>query len=269
MSSSKTPFWLGGVAGSMAACFTHPLDLTKLRMQTIKTLDGRKPSMFRVIRETIVSSGVRSLYVGLSASLLRQMTYSLVRLGSYDSIKNRITDGKQLSNHRKQPSNTQLLLAAGISGGFGGVAGNPADILLVRMTTDPLKPPNTRYNYSNAFYGLFRLAREEGFQGLLRGLSPNTIRAVLMNTSQLASLAGTIATTICSPADVIKARIMASTDQSSIIGTLAKSFREEGPMFIFKGWTPAFIRLAPNTVLMLVFLEQLRNGWRYYTKALP
>lgn len=26
-------------------------------------------------------------------------------------------------------------------------------------------------------------------------------------------------------------------------------------MFIFKGWTPAFIRLAPNTVLMFVFLE--------------
>lgn len=82
----------------MAACFTHPLDLTKLRMQTVKTLDGNKPSMLRVIRETITSSGPRSLYIGLSASLLRQMTYSLVRLGSYDSIKNRITDGKQISN---------------------------------------------------------------------------------------------------------------------------------------------------------------------------
>lgn len=276
----------------MAACFTHPLDLTKLRMQTLKSLDGKKPSMTHVIRETVSSSGIRSLYVGLSASLLRQMTYSLVRLGSYDSIKNRITDGKP-------PSNTQLLLAAAISGGLGGIAGNPADILLVRMTTDPIKPPDKRYKYSNALQGIFRLGREEGLHGLVRGLTPNTTRAILMNVSQLASydffksyflshqvplthiqlqdnlllhtiassFAGTVATTICSPADVIKARVMASADRSSVIGILAKSFREEGALFIFKGWTPAFIRLAPNTVLMFVFLEQLKNGWRYYTKT--
>lgn len=26
-------------------------------------------------------------------------------------------------------------------------------------------------------------------------------------------------------------------------------------MFMFKGWTPAFMRLGPNTVLMFVFYE--------------
>lgn len=26
-------------------------------------------------------------------------------------------------------------------------------------------------------------------------------------------------------------------------------------MFLFKGWTPAFVRLGPNTVLMFVFFE--------------
>lgn len=36
---------------------------------------------------------------------------------------------------------------------------------------------------------------------------------------------------------------------------LVRSFREEGPMFMFKGWTPAFMRLGPNTVLMFVFFE--------------
>jgi hypothetical protein len=25
--------------------------------------------------------------------------------------------------------------------------------------------------------------------------------------------------------------------------------------FLFKGWTPAFIRLGPNTVLMFIFFE--------------
>jgi len=269
----------------MAACVTHPLDLTKLRMQTVSSGTAR-PSTLHVLRDTVALTGIRSLYTGLSASVLRQMTYSLVRLGSYEGIKSWIAKGKQANTG-------QLLLAAGLAGGLGGVAGNPADILLVRMTTDPLKPPEARHRYVNVLSGLVRLVREEGVQGLTRGLVPNTTRAVLMNTSQLASydffktyflthrlpmsniqledslalhtvassLAGTVATTICSPADVIKSRMMSCTGSSTVIGILTKSLREEGPMFIFKGWTPAFIRLAPNTVLLFVFLEQLKKAW--------
>jgi dicarboxylate transporter 10 len=36
---------------------------------------------------------------------------------------------------------------------------------------------------------------------------------------------------------------------------LKQSLSQEGPSFLFKGWTPAFIRLGPNTVLLFVFFE--------------
>jgi hypothetical protein len=36
---------------------------------------------------------------------------------------------------------------------------------------------------------------------------------------------------------------------------LNQSLRKEGPGFLFKGWTPAFVRLGPNTVLLFVFME--------------
>jgi hypothetical protein len=36
---------------------------------------------------------------------------------------------------------------------------------------------------------------------------------------------------------------------------LKESLRKEGPRFLFKGWTPAFMRLGPNTVLLFVFIE--------------
>ena len=39
------------------------------------------------------------------------------------------------------------------------------------------------------------------------------------------------------------------------ITILKESLAAEGPRFLFKGWTPAFIRLGPNTVLLFVFLE--------------
>ncbi|KAL0581377.1 hypothetical protein V5O48_000641 [Marasmius crinis-equi] len=287
MSAASYPFWLGGVAASMAASCTHPLDLTKVRMQTLKPVAGTKHSTFSVIRSSISEFGFRSLYTGLTASLMRQMSYSLVRLGSYEEIKSRI------SQHHK-PTTPEVLLAGCVAGGLGGIAGNPADILLVRMTSDPIKPPEKRYNYSNAVSGLFNLVKEEGFKGLTRGLGPNTTRAILMNASQVGSydlfkqallhksipiidyelkdslllhsiascLAGTVATTVCSPVDVLRSRVMSNSSDYTAFQILKRSLEKEGPKFLFKGWTPAFIRLGPNTILMFVFFEQLKKNWR-------
>jgi len=89
-------------------------------MQTTDAVPGAKrPSTTAIIRSSIASSGLRSLYTGLSASIMRQMSYSLVRLGAYEKMKAQLSqDGKA--------STTRLLLAACAAGGLGGVAGNPA-----------------------------------------------------------------------------------------------------------------------------------------------
>jgi solute carrier family 25 (mitochondrial dicarboxylate transporter), member 10 len=157
------------------------------QMQTLKPIPGAKSmSAFQVLRTTIATSGVRSLYTGVSASILRQMTYSLVRLGSYEKMKLSLSKDGHASSWR-------LLVAAMIAGGLGGVAGNPAgklsafrpskglkcnfalDVLLVRMTSDILRPPEKRYNYSNALTGLVSLIRSEGTKGLMRGIGTNTV----------------------------------------------------------------------------------------------
>jgi len=269
----------------MAACFTHPLDLTKVRMQSVEATVPN-PSMISMVRTSYQKAGLRSLYVGLSASILRQMSYSLVRIGTYEEFKKRL-------QNRGNPSAATLLFAASIAGGIGGVAGNPADVILVRMTSDVLRPPEKQYKYRNAITGLMSLIKEEGVKGLARGLGTNTTRAVLMNTAQVGSYdffkttllktrapifdyqfkdnfflhvvaslaAGTCGTTVTSPVDVIRTRIMGSNIKSSPVGVFLKSLREEGALFMFKGWTPAFIRLGPNTVLMFVFYEQLKRAW--------
>jgi dicarboxylate transporter 10 len=68
----------------------------------------------------------------------------------------------------------RLILSGAIAGGLGGVAGNPADILLVRMTTDALRPPSVQHRYRNAIDGLVRLIKEEGPRALGRGIGANT-----------------------------------------------------------------------------------------------
>ncbi|KAJ7748527.1 mitochondrial carrier [Mycena maculata] len=288
MPNSSYPFWLGGVAASMASSFTHPLDFAKVRMQTMETAVGvKKPSILTVLRTSIQEFGIRSVYTGLTAAWMRQMSYSLVRIGTYEELKSRLSSNGT-------PSTLGLIAAASFAGGLGGIVGNPADIILVRMTSDSMRPPDKRYGYSNAVTGLFSLAKEEGIRGLGRGLGTNTARAVLMNASQVGSydffktallqhsgdifnyqlkdnlllhvsaslLAGTVATTVCSPADVMRTRIMSSSSDASFIHILTTSIREEGPRVLFKGWTPAFMRLGPNTVLLFVFFEQLKKAYK-------
>ena len=43
-----------------------------------------------------LTPGIRGLYTGLTASVFRQMTYSLTRLGVYDVIKERMSDNGEL-----------------------------------------------------------------------------------------------------------------------------------------------------------------------------
>ena len=144
--------------------------------------------MFAVLRNTVIESGVRSLYTGLSAAILRQMTYSMVRLSSYDRFKAMLA-----AEGRTSPG--ELLAAAMAAGALGGMAGNPAgvsrsiarkpldllpskDIMVVRMTSDSVRPPQSRYNYSNVFHGLSDLVKREGANGLTRGLGTNLVSSV-------------------------------------------------------------------------------------------
>ncbi len=128
------------------------------------------------------ANGVRGLYNGLSASLLRQLTYSTTRFGIYEELKARASRGG-----RSQPSAPTLVALASLAGLVGGVAGNAADVINVRMQHDAALPVAERRNYRHAADGLLRMTRDEGFASWFRGVWPNSLRAAAMTASQLAS----------------------------------------------------------------------------------
>ena len=76
------PFYLGGLAATIAASVTHPLDLTKVRLQA----SGDK-RMIESIKKTVRTAGFRGLYDGITGTWLRQMSYSLCRFWAYDESK--------------------------------------------------------------------------------------------------------------------------------------------------------------------------------------
>ncbi|KIX97263.1 uncharacterized protein Z520_06715 [Fonsecaea multimorphosa CBS 102226] len=282
------PFWFGGSAASMAAVVTHPLDLVKVRLQT------RSPSAPKSTLGTFAyvfrSQGLLGLYAGLSAALLRQMTYSTVRFGVYEDLKSRFALQPTPSNPKPQQSMLNLILMSSAAGLLGGIAGNPGDVLNVRMQSDASKPPHLQRNYKHALDGLIRMIREEGALSIFRGVTANSTRALLMNASQLASYdvfksaclhtlgmadtlgthfcaslaAGFVATTICSPVDVIKTRIMSAGGKMSVFEILAQASQKEGLLWMFRGWVPSFMRLGPQTICTMVFFEQHKKWYRRF-----
>ncbi|KAK7921170.1 hypothetical protein PG985_009192 [Apiospora marii] len=274
------PFWFGGSASAMAACVTHPLDLVKVRLQ-LRSGDAPK-NMTGTIGYIIRNERIIGLYSGLSASLLRQITYSTVRFGIYEELKQRYAPKD------KKPSLPLLIGLSTFSGFLGGISGNAADVTNVRMQQDRALAPEQRRHYKHGLDGMFRMLRDEGPKSWFRGVWPNSVRAALMNASQLASydtfkglliqntpmgdtttthfasslLAGFVATTVCSPVDVIKSRVMSATGKQGMVSLLSEIYAKEGVTWMFKGWVPSFLRLGPQTICTFMFLEAHRKAYR-------
>lgn len=266
----------------VAAGCTHPLDLTKVRLQT-----AHKPgqTMTGTFLSIVRNEGIFAIYSGLSASLLRQATYSTARFAVYEAIKSKLSDPVTGA----QPPMYILLPASMFAGCVGGVVGNPADIVNIRMQNDRSLPLDKRRNYKNALDGIVRISRDEGVRALTRGIVPNMARGLLMTASQMVSydefklllvnglglpeaarythfsaslLAGLVATTVCSPVDVVKTRVMEASHshEGGAFKILKNAVKSEGIKFAFRGWLPAFIRLGPQTIVTFLALEQLKHS---------
>ncbi|CAH1793748.1 unnamed protein product [Owenia fusiformis] len=273
----KGRWYFGGLASAGAACCTHPLDLLKVHLQTQQKAELKLTGMaVKIVR----TQGVLALYNGLTASLLRQLTYSMTRFGIYESVKN---------NFVEDPANMpfyQKVGLAAVAGFSGGVVGTPADMVNVRMQNDIKLPKEQRRNYKHAIDGLYRVYLERGVQGLFKGVTMASSRAVLMTVGQISfydqikvlllttkyfddnvithfsasTMAGGIATAMTQPLDVMKTRVMnAKPGQYKSLMHCAVDVAKNGPMGFFKGFVPAFVRLAPQTILTFLFFEQLRQ----------
>lgn len=211
------------------------------------------------------------------------MTYGTSRIALYEELK-------QKAKIYNQPLSTPTLgMMAATSGFVGAIFGTPADIANVRMQNDRSLPLEQRRNYRNVLDAWAQMKRTEGWRSFRQGLWPNCFRSGIMTASQLASydsfkrliqslcntedekpsihftaslLASLVATSISSPMDVIRTQLMSSSDKTSVIGIVRNLISSEGSRWLFRGWTPSFVRLGPQTIATLVLLEQHKRVYR-------
>ena len=277
-------------AGCGATLCVHPLDVVRVNLQVDSAAPGGKrvySGTFDCIRQIFARDGVRGLYSGLSAGILRQCTYGGPRMAIYPAFVDYVSDGKGAAS---LPLWKKFLCGAS-AGGLASMTGVPSEVCLVRMSADnklPADDPNRR-NYKGVLDALTRIAREEGVTTLWEGAAPTVARAVLLNAGQLAvysqakqmvsdntpvkaDILGGIPLQFCSslisglfavgfscPADVLKSRMqnMRPGEFSGVVDCGKKLVQAEGVGALWKGFTPAYIKLAPHTVISFIILDNL------------
>ncbi|KAG6797922.1 mitochondrial 2-oxoglutarate/malate carrier protein-like [Apis mellifera caucasica] len=267
-----------------ATCVVHPMDVIKTRIQVQK----EKTSILNVIASIYREESILKFYSGLSAGLLRQATYTTVRLGIY----NQLQEYWKLK-YTTKPNFGTLALMAATAGASGAFIGTPAEVVLVRMTSDGRLPKEQRRNYKNVFNAFARIAKEEGVTTLWRGSVATMGRAVIVNISQLATysqakfliatkmdmpesvelhffasmLSGFLTTFNSMPFDIAKTRIQTLKGVGKppgLITMLITITKTEGFLALWKGFWPTYCKIGPHTVLTFIINEQIANLYRWY-----
>ncbi|EME78750.1 uncharacterized protein MYCFIDRAFT_190924 [Pseudocercospora fijiensis CIRAD86] len=279
-SGTQVPFVIGGGSGMIATCCIQPADMVKVRLQLLgEGSAGKGQTPFAVARQIIRDGRFLDLYDGLSAGLLRQATYATMRLGFFDRFQTFFVV-------RAEAKGTTIgfreRAAASLSaGGLAAAIANPAEVALIRLQSDGMKPKAERANYKSVVDALVRIARNEGVFALWQGSYPTTIRAMSTNFGQLAffseskaqlkkrtslsdrkvslgasAIAGFFTAFFSLPFDFVKTRLQrGGSAYKGVFDCAVKVAQTEGLLRFYRGFGTYFVRIAPHTMITLVVAD--------------
>lgn len=282
------PFFTGGISAMMATAVIQPLDMVKVRIQMQEVGKGQKVNAnpINIFTTIVKQEGFMTLYRGLSAGLLRQLTYGTARLGIFNVCQ----------TNWKEPGAADMtfgykLAASLLAGGFGALFGTPADAALVRMQADTILPLAERRGYKNGVDAMVRMFREEGLKGFFSGASPTVYRGLSINVGMLVSygyyqtalepytgkgsqsnrfaagaLSGWTASTVSLPFDFIKTRLQkqrpnkdGSVQYKNFMDCARQVAAKEGMFAFYNGYWTYVGRITPHIMLTWVFMDNIKD----------
>ncbi|XP_065659707.1 mitochondrial substrate carrier family protein ucpB [Hydra vulgaris] len=289
-------FFCSAVAVSSAAFLTNPIDVVKVRIQLDNALSENKnifanrkyKGLVRGVSLIVREEGFKGLYKGVVPSVLRDGTYSTLRLGSYEPAKNFLGASSVYAPLWKK------LLAGAIVGGISSAICNPTDVVKIRMQAEGALQIGEKPRYNSTFSAFRDILKTEGVRGLWKGVVPTVIRASILTASQIPTydhtkclvlrnnimddglrlhfvasmFSGLVTAFMTNPVDVIKTRIMSenvvankSLVYVSTTACFAKILKSEGVLGFYKGFMPNWMRLGPHTVITFLIFERLRYAF--------
>jgi len=290
-----TKMVIAAFSGMGAATICHPLDVVRVQMQTEGAYKNAIDCGSQVIKREGIKKGLYAgisaaylrqwLYgscrIGIYAFLLEKAQQKNISSGL---PKNQIAFGAKL-------------LMGMTSGGIGSFIGTPSELALVRMSNDSKLPEKQRRNYNNVVDCVRRIASEEGLPKLWTGVQVTVLRAMVLSACVLAfsseiklkltktgifghegnlilgGLPLLFVATLCSsfianifsnPFDVVKSRLQnqkatktGDLPYKSSLDCFTQIIKSDGVSKLWAGFVPAFLKLAPYTIISLILTEKI------------
>lgn len=170
----------GMSAGACQVIFTNPLEIVKIRLQMQGNHSPQVPGEIPLKRLTagkiIKQLGIKGLYKGASACLLRDVPFLAIYFPTYANLKKHLFNFDPLNpNARNKLDSWQLLIAGALAGAPAAFFTTPADVIKTRLQVES-KKGETKY------HGIGHAARvilkEEGFSAFFKGSLARVFRSL-------------------------------------------------------------------------------------------
>lgn len=288
-------FALSGLSCMCAATVTNPIDVIKTRMQLDNELGSQHESrnifhnryyrgLVRGAARIAHEEGIRGLYKGITPSLMREASYSTLRLGLYEPLKEWFgaTDPAHSPLWKK-------VCSGAIAGAIGSAIACPTDVVKIRLMA---LPSGNKWEYRHTFHAFQAIVANEGIRGLWTGVNATVKRSALVSATAVSSydhakhkilnagllqegpvlhimassIAGFVTNCVSSPMDMVRTRYMNQKKDCNkkpllyrgTIDCIAKTVHKEGLFGLYKGFIPNWTRTGTHTVVTFFVFEQLR-----------
>jgi len=151
----------GALAGFSQVIVTNPYEMVKVRLQTATVSGLEKKTIGSVISEV----GVRGLFTGAGACLLRDIPFSAIYFTLYGNLKKYNTD----ENDYISPLN--LFGSSTLAGVISAGTVTPADVIKTRLQVKS----EGGVKYSGIIDCFQRIVKEEGAKALFKGTIPRIL----------------------------------------------------------------------------------------------
>ena len=261
----------GGGSTAIVSAMLNPVDVVKTRRQ----LEAfRSTTAIEIVKSIYREGGVVALWrPGLIASCSREMVYSGCTKGLYPHVRTMLAGGDAA-----EPTLPVRVAAASCTGFLGSLGANAFDVVKIRQFATGASD-----GLGNA---MLHVIRTEGLVSglLLRGASASAPRGAAIAVGEVTTydqtksylrrhyedgfglhvvtslITGVVATTVAAPFDLLKSRVMASSNPTDgFVSVLARLLRHEGPLALFNGWGPTYLRLGPHAILTFPLFEAMRS----------
>jgi solute carrier family 25 carnitine/acylcarnitine transporter 20/29 len=265
----------------------HPIDLVKVRMQTMVIKPGEKPPFtgtFDCLKQTFRKEGVRGIYRGVSAPVTAIAPIYAVCFWGYDMGQRLVRMYEGMEDTDSNFTLNQICFAGGFSAIPTTALMAPSERIKCLLQ---VSPPG---QYTGMVDCGVKLLKEGGIKSLYRGTGATLLRdvpgsiawfgayeVVKKNISEATGTpanklnplivmfaggcAGIANWCVSIPPDVIKSRYQTAPEgkYSGMVEVFTTLVKEEGPGALFKGIGPAMIRAFPANAAAFLGMESAKS----------